>query len=136
MTRITVIVGHGLIHFHVDVESVQKYGCVFVRHQVANESVLWNAPVFGDLWVRLVCSDDLFGPFLVIKWIKYFIESGIALFLFNPNIRSNETLIKILVSIDGIKTQLHFRSKPLIYALKSNLFYVFMRWKALNIFSA
>lgn len=33
-----------LIHVHVDVEAIQPDGSIVVRHQVANEAVLTEAP--------------------------------------------------------------------------------------------
>ncbi|GFU09889.1 hypothetical protein NPIL_656761, partial [Nephila pilipes] len=37
--RVDVVVSQGLVHLHVEVQSIQEHGCVLVRHQVSDETV-------------------------------------------------------------------------------------------------
>ncbi|GIZ01632.1 hypothetical protein CEXT_632381 [Caerostris extrusa] len=44
MRGVDVVVRHGLVHLHVDVQPVQEHGRVLVRHQVPDQAVLTQQP--------------------------------------------------------------------------------------------
>ena len=49
---VDVVMGQGLIHFHVNVQPIQKDGRVVVGHQVADEPVFTQPPCRRKILVR------------------------------------------------------------------------------------
>jgi hypothetical protein len=76
-----IVVREGLVHVHVNVQSVQKDWSVLIGHEVANESILGEAIGSLELFVWFISLNYLGGPLIIVEWVENLIETRIPLFV-------------------------------------------------------